>query len=52
MFKELGESEHFDDIQTAQGEHPVETHAYRIRRDNRTLFYNGESIFNYEVLNL
>jgi ribonuclease BN (tRNA processing enzyme) len=51
-FKELSESEHFDDIQTTRGEHPVETHAYRIRRNNRVLFYNGESIFTDEVLNL
>ncbi len=52
IFKELGVSEVFDDIKTVRGDHPSEAHAYRIKRDNRVLFYNGESIFTDEVLDL
>lgn len=52
IFKELGVSEEFDDIKTVIGDHPSEAHAYRIERDNRVLFYNGESVFTDEVLDL
>lgn len=52
IFKELGESETFDDIRTARGEHPSEAHAYRIERNGRVLFYNGESSFTKAVLDL
>lgn len=51
-FKELGASENFDDISTVRGDHPSEAHAYRITRDNRVLFYNGESSFTKEVIDL
>jgi len=51
-FKELGASEQFDDILTVRGFHPSETHAYRINRGGRSLFYNGESSFTREVLDL
>lgn len=51
-FKELGASENFDDIRTARGDHPSEAHAYRITRDNKVLFYNGESTFTEEVMDL
>ncbi|UCF82524.1 MAG: MBL fold metallo-hydrolase [Desulfobacteraceae bacterium] len=51
-FKELGASEDFDDIRTVRGDHPSEAHAYRIQRDGRVLFYNGESTFTEEVMNL
>jgi len=52
IFKELANSDDFDDIQAITGDHPVETHAYRISRDNRSFFYNGESIFTDELLAL
>ena len=52
IFKELGAFESFDDIQTVRGSHPSEAHAYRISRDGRSLFYNGESSFTEEVLEL
>ncbi len=51
-FRELGKSDDFDDIRTVRGEHPSEAHAYRIQRDNRVLFYNGESTFTKEVMEL
>ncbi|MBU0545543.1 MAG: MBL fold metallo-hydrolase [Proteobacteria bacterium] len=51
-FKELGAFENFDDIQTVRGSHPSEAHAYRISRDGKSLFYNGESSFTEEVLEL
>lgn len=51
-FKELGASERFDDVQTVRGEHPSEAHAYRITRNNKSLFYNGESSFTKEVIDL
>jgi len=51
-FKELGAFEKFDDIQTVRGSHPSEAHAYRITRNGRSLFYNGESSFTKEVLDL
>ena len=51
-FKELGASENFEDIQTVRGDHPSEAHAYRITRDNKVLFYNGESTFTKEVMDL
>jgi ribonuclease BN (tRNA processing enzyme) len=51
-FKELGASEKFDDIQTVRGSHPSEAHAYRITRNGRSFFYNGESSFTKEVLDL
>lgn len=51
-FRELGETESFDDIRTVRGEHPSEAHAYRIERDNRVLAYNGESTFTDPVLEL
>ena len=51
-FKELGASEIFDDIRTVRGEHPSEAHAYRIERNNRVFFYNGESTFTKEVMDL
>ena len=51
-FKELGAAESFDDIRTVRGEHPSEAHAYRITRKGRSLFYNGESSFTKEVLDL
>lgn len=51
-FKELGAGENFDDIQTVRGDHPSEAHAYRITRDNKGLFYNGESSFTKEVIDL
>jgi len=51
-FKELGSSEDFDDTRTVRGDHPSEAHAYRIHRDNKVLFYNGESTFTKEVLDL
>src|SRR4030042_5275490 len=49
-FKELGAFEKFDDIQTVRGSHPSEAHAYRISRNGRSFFYNGESSFPKEVL--
>lgn len=52
IFKELGESEAFGDVRTVRGDHPSEAHAYRIERDDRVLFYNGESSFTKEVLDL
>jgi ribonuclease BN (tRNA processing enzyme) len=52
IFRELGESEKFDDVRTARGEHPSEAHAYRIERDGRVLFYNGESSFTKAVIDL
>ena len=52
IFRELGETEAFDGIRTARGDHPSEAHAYRIERDNRVLAYNGESIFTDPVLEL
>ena len=52
IFKELGESEHFEDVRTVRGEHPSEAHAYRIERDGRSLFYNGESSFTEPVIDL
>ena len=51
-FKELGASEQFDDIVTVKGSHPSEAHAYRIERNGRSFFYNGESSFTKEVLDL
>jgi ribonuclease Z len=51
-FKELGASEKFDDIQTVRGSHPSEAHAYRISRNGKSFFYNGESSFTKEVLDL
>lgn len=51
-FKELGASEQFDDIRTVRGSHPAEAHAYRITRGKRSFFYNGESSFTKEVLDL
>lgn len=51
-FKELGEAEDLGDIQTQRGEHPSEAHAYRIQRNGRVLFYNGESSFTKEVMEL
>ena len=52
IFKELGTSEEFDDVQTVRGSHPSEAHAYRIKRNGRSFFYNGESSFTKEVLGL
>ncbi len=52
IFKELGESEDFGDVRTVRGEHPSEAHAYRIKRDGRVLFYNGESSFTKAVIEL
>jgi len=52
IFKELGESEDFGDVRTVRGEHPSEAHAYRIERDGRVLFYNGESSFTNAVIDL
>lgn len=52
IFKELGESEDLGDVRTVRGEHPSEAHAYRIERDGRVLFYNGESSFTEPVLDL
>jgi len=52
IFKELGESEAFGDVRTVRGDHPSEAHAYRIERDGRVLFYNGESSFTEAVLDL
>jgi len=52
IFKELGESENFGDVRTVRGEHPSEAHAYRIERDGRVIFYNGESSFTKEVIDL
>jgi len=51
-FRELGASEKFDDIQTVRGSHPSEAHAYRISRNGKSFFYNGESSFTKEVLDL
>ncbi len=51
-FKVLGASEQFDDIRTVRGSHPSEAHAYRITRNGRSFFYNGESSFTQEVLDL
>jgi ribonuclease BN (tRNA processing enzyme) len=51
-FMELGVSEEFDDIRTVRGSHPSEVHAYRITRKGKTLFYNGESSFTKEVIDL
>lgn len=51
-FKELGTSEEFDDIRTVRGSHPSEAHAYRMTRNGRSFFYNGESSFTKEVLDL
>ena len=51
-FRELGKAENFDDIDTVRGDHPSEAHAFRIKRNNKSLFYNGESIFTDEVLDL
>jgi ribonuclease BN (tRNA processing enzyme) len=51
-FKELGSAENFDDIHTVRGDHPSEAHAYRIARNNKIIFYNGESIFTDAVLDL
>ena len=51
-FIELGKTEQFDDIQTASGSHPTEIHAYRITRKGRSVFYNGESSYTKEVLDL
>lgn len=52
QFKELGDFENFDDIQTVKGEHPSEAHAYKITRGNKSVFYNGESSFTNEVVEL
>jgi ribonuclease BN (tRNA processing enzyme) len=52
QFKELGASEQFDDIRTVRGSHPSEAHAYRITRNGRSFFYNGESSYTKEVLDL
>ncbi|MCK9364947.1 MAG: MBL fold metallo-hydrolase [Syntrophales bacterium] len=51
-FIELGRAERFDDIRTAIGSHPTEIHAYRITRNGRSVFYNGESSYTREVLDL
>lgn len=51
-FRELGATEKFDDIQTVRGSHPSEAHAYRISRNGKSFFYNGESSFTKEVLDL
>lgn len=51
-FKELGAAEHFDDIQTTRGSHPCEAHAYRITRDNKAVFYDGESHYTQELMDL
>ncbi|MBU7006532.1 MBL fold metallo-hydrolase [Phosphitispora fastidiosa] len=52
IFRELGNSEAFDDIQTVKGEHPSEAHAYRITRNGKSIFYNGESSYTDEVIKL
>jgi ribonuclease BN (tRNA processing enzyme) len=52
IFRELGEAESFGDVRTARGDHPSEAHAYRIERNGRVLFYNGESSFTNEVIDL
>ena len=52
IFRELGETEAFDDLRTARGDHPSEAHAFRIERDNRVLAYNGESIFTDPILDV
>lgn len=52
IFKELGNSEAFDDIQTVKGEHPSEAHAYLITRNGKSIFYNGESTYTEELLKL
>lgn len=52
VFRELGAAEKFDDVETAKGEHPSEAHAYKITRGGRSVFYNGESSFTKEVLDL
>lgn len=51
-FMELGIADQFDDIRTVRGSHPTEIHAYRITRNGRSLFYNGESSYTKEVLDL
>jgi ribonuclease BN (tRNA processing enzyme) len=51
-FKELGALEEFDDVRTVRGSHPSEAHAYRITRKGKSIFYNGESSFTKEVLDL
>lgn len=51
-FRELGAAEAFGDIQTVRGEHPSEAHAYRITRNGKSIFYNGESSFTPEVIEL
>lgn len=51
-FMELGISDQFDDIRAVRGSHPTEIHAYRITRNGRSLFYNGESSYTREVLDL
>lgn len=51
-FIELGIAEQFQDIQSVRGSHPTEIHAYRVTRNGRSLFYNGESSYTKEVLNL
>jgi len=52
IFRELGAAEKFDDVETVRGEHPSEAHAYKITRGGRSVFYNGESSFTKEVLDL
>lgn len=51
-FRELGASDSFDDIRTARGNHPCEAHAYRITRDNKSVFYDGESFYTKELMDL
>jgi len=50
--RELGAANSFDDIRTAKGSHPCEAHAYRITRDGKSVFYDGESHYTPELLNL
>ncbi|MBW1777580.1 MAG: MBL fold metallo-hydrolase [Deltaproteobacteria bacterium] len=51
-YRELGERETLDDLQTVRGDHPSEAHAFRIERNGRALAYNGESVFTKEVTDL
>lgn len=49
---ELGEYNSFEDIRTVKGSHPCEAHAYRITRDGKSVFYDGESHYTPQLMDL
>jgi ribonuclease Z len=52
LVRELGNYNSLEDILTVKGSHPCEAHAYRITREGKSVFYDGESHYTPELMNL